>query len=77
LDKYYSYPNIVDVFANARFYLIPRKNCTTKGSKKWKRMLSSFLSDPFAHLKEYFRRNNSESGFSGAIEGKMKMAQWK
>jgi transposase len=23
-----------------------------------------FLSDPFTHLKEYFRRNNSESGFS-------------
>jgi len=64
LDKYYSHPSISETFGDARVYIIPKKNATLKGSWKWKRELFGFVSDPFGHLKEYFRRNNSESGFS-------------
>ena len=51
-------------FGDAKVYLIPKRNVTLRGSKKWKNMLRSFLTGTFAYLKEYFRRNNSESGFS-------------
>ena len=64
LDKYYSHPSISETFGDARVYIIQKKDATLKGSWKWKRELFGFVSDPFGHLKEYFRRNNSESGFS-------------
>jgi transposase len=64
LDRYYSYRSTLDAFGDAKVYLIPKKNVTLRGSKKWKNMLRSFLTGTFAYLKEYFRRNNSESGFS-------------
>jgi transposase len=44
--------------------IFPKKNAKVGGSWKWKRELFHFVSDPFGHLKEYFKRNNSESGFS-------------
>jgi Transposase len=62
LDKYYSYPGISEIFETPD--IIPKKNAKVGGSWKWKRELFYFVSDPLGHLKEYFRRNNSESGFS-------------
>ena len=64
LDRYYSYPGISELFDNSRVYIIPKKNVRVGGSRKWKRELFHFVSDPLGHLKEYFKRNNSESGFS-------------
>jgi len=64
LDMYYSYPGISESFSNARVYIIPKKNSTFKGSQKWKREVTSIVRDTIDHLREYFRRCNSESGFS-------------
>ena len=64
LDKYYSYPGISESFSNARVYIIPKKNSTFKGSQKWKREVTSIVRGTIDHLREYFRRCNSESGFS-------------
>jgi len=64
LDKYYSYPRISDSFSDSRAYIIPKKNTTLKGSQKWKREVTSIVRDTIDHLREYFRRCNSENGFS-------------
>ena len=64
LDKYYSFPSYVDKFGDAKVYVIPRKNATFRGSWKWKRTMENFVSETLSYLEQYYRRNNSESGFS-------------
>lgn len=64
LDKYYSYPSYVDRFGKAKVYVIPKKNATLKGSWKWKDLMEEFVNDTMAYLRQYYLRNNSESGFS-------------
>lgn len=68
LDRYYSKQQYVkqlnENFSNIKIYLIPKKNATIDGSWKWKRMLHKFVNETQEYLNEYFKRNNSESGFS-------------
>lgn len=68
LDRYYSAQKYVKelkkLFGNVNFYLIPKKNATIKGPWEWKRMLARFVKDVKKYLKEYFKRNQCESGFS-------------
>ena len=68
LDRYYSGQNLVKEFSEEnkgiKFYLIPKKNVTVKGSPAWKRMLIDFLENTHKYFEEYFKRNQSESGFS-------------
>jgi len=64
LDKYYSTTSYVDRFKGSTVYVIPRKNSTLRGSWKWKRTMMRFVDDTIDYLKEYYLRNNSESGFS-------------
>lgn len=68
LDKYFS--NQKDVkelnehFRNLKCYFIPKSDATIKGSQAWKQMLKLFIADTRNFLTEYFKRNQSESGFS-------------
>jgi transposase len=68
LDKYYSCQSYVktisDSFENIEFYLIPKSNATIRGSWSWKKMLFSFVNKTIEYLEEYYKRNQSESGFS-------------
>jgi len=64
LDKYYSYPFYVDKFQDPKVYIIPKANCTIKGSQKWKSTLKEFLNDTESYLQEYYRRESSEAAFS-------------
>ena len=68
LDKYYSNQVCVELFqkefGKVKMYLIPKKNATVKGDWEWKRMLHSFVNDTKGFLKEYYKRNHSESGFA-------------
>jgi len=68
LDRYYSGQSYVKLmekkFGDVTVYLIPKKNATVKGSWKWKRMLHKFVNYILKYLSEYFKRNQSESGFS-------------
>jgi transposase len=64
LDKYYSSPTYVDRFGKAKVYVIPKKNATLKGSWKWKDTMEEFVNATMAYLRQYYLRNNSESGFS-------------
>ncbi|MEK6869353.1 MAG: hypothetical protein AABX74_03940 [Nanoarchaeota archaeon] len=67
LDKYYQQGTVKllqEKFGNVKFYIIPKKNATIRGSLEWKNMLKRFIEDTKAFLKEYFQRNQSESGFA-------------
>lgn len=65
LDQYYACQSTAAVFgADTAVYVIPKSNATIKGSYVWKDMLRDLISYPFLFLKEYFRRECSESGFS-------------
>lgn len=68
LDKYYSGQRYVKLlgqkFGNVVVYLIPKKNATVRGPWEWKQMLKRFVRDTPGYLHEYFKRNQSESGFS-------------
>ncbi len=69
LDRYYSAQKYVKKLEEwfgkgVRIYLVPKKNVTIRGTQKWKKMLAYFVNNTKGFLKEYFKRNQSESGFS-------------
>ena len=65
LDQYYSGQSTADLFGkDTLLYVIPKSNATLRGSYVWKDMVRDFMYYPFLFLKEYFRREHSESGFS-------------
>ena len=73
LDKYYSCRVYVDKFSNSKVYVIPKSNATIRGSKNWKKLIQEFIDDTMNFLKEYYQRENSESG----IARDKKMFGWK
>lgn len=68
LDRYYSGQSYVKLlekeFGDVKAYLIPKTNATVNGPWKWKRMMHNFVNDPHGYLREFFKRNQSESGIS-------------
>ena len=64
LDKYYSTQTSVDSFGDTKVYIIPKKNATVKGSLKWKKTVEEYVCNTLAYLEQYYKRQNSESGFS-------------
>ena len=65
LDRYYSGQSILDDFSeNTRIFIIPKKNSRITGPRAWRDMILRFMNDPIAYLREYFKRSNSEAGFS-------------
>jgi transposase len=65
LDQYYAGQSTAAAFdKDTRVYVIPKSNATIKGCSAWKDMIKELISYPFLFLREYFRRELSESGFS-------------
>ena len=64
LDKYFSSPSLVDSLKDTKVYILPKKNASVKGSIKWKRTMEEYVSNTLAYLEQYYKRENSESGFS-------------
>ena len=65
LDRYYTFRSITGRFGRkTAFYILPKKDTTIKGTEKWHNIWRSFMEDSMAFLKEYYRRENSESGFA-------------
>jgi len=66
LDRYYSHQSILAEFEkNTKIYILPKSNTTINGSKKWHDIWKSMMYDTTSYLGEYYKRENSESGFSG------------
>ncbi len=63
LDNYSS-PSGVDRFGSAEVYIIPQSSTTLNGLLKWKHTMKDFVWETMDYLKEYHKRNNSESHFS-------------
>jgi Transposase len=65
LDKYYSESSYVSLFdKDTEVYVMPKKYATLNGSQKWKDTMREFATDTYQYLKEYYKRENSEAGFS-------------
>ena len=65
LGRYCSGQRILDDFSkNTRILIIPKKNSRIRGSRRWRDMILRFMNDTIAYLREYFKRSNSEAGFS-------------
>ena len=65
LDKYFSESSYVSLFdKDTEVYVIPKKDATLNGSQKWKDTMREFVTDTYQYLKEYYKRENSEAGFS-------------
>ena len=63
-DRYYSSPSYMDKLGSTKVYIIPEKNSTLNGSKKWKDTMREFVENTIPYLEEYHQRSNSESGFA-------------
>ena len=44
--------------------MLPKKNSTLNGSQKWKDTMKEFVINTMNYLQEYYKRENSEAGFS-------------
>ncbi len=69
LDRYYALQTYVEFIErlfgkDVLIYVIPKKNATIKGPLKWKKILHDFVNETVGYLGEYYKRNQSESGFS-------------
>lgn len=64
LDRYYSFPSYMDSLGSTMVYIIPEKNSTLNGWKKWKDTMMEFVENTIPYLEEYHQRSNSESGFA-------------
>ncbi len=68
LDRYYSGKNLVKSlnkhFNGIKCYLIPKKRTIVRGCSAWLKMLNEFYTNTNNYFEEYFKRNQSESGFS-------------
>ena len=65
MDKYYSGQSILNDFnENTMIFLIPKSNSRIRGRRNWREIIRRFMDDPMNYLREYFKRNASESGFS-------------
>ena len=64
LDKYHSSPSLVDKLKDTKVYILPKTNASVKGSLKWKKTMEEYVHNTLSYLEEYFKRENSESGFA-------------
>ena len=68
LDRYFSaefYINLLlEQVGNIKFFIVPKSNITNIGLGEWGKMVARFVDDTKLFLKDYFQRNQSESGFS-------------
>ena len=69
LDKYFSCQayakQLDDAFAGINLYLMPKRNATIREPRPWKHLMRNIIMDPIGYLQEYFKRNQSESGYAG------------
>jgi transposase len=73
LDRYYSNPCYVNLFKESKVYVIPKKNVELGNGTPWLKTMERFLDDTLGYLAEYYKRQNSESGFSSD----KKLTGWK
>jgi len=65
LDKHYSLQSTLNFFDEETvLYILPRSNTTINGPPRWQRTFRRMMSDPIGYVREYHKRQLSESGFS-------------
>jgi transposase len=64
MTVYNSSTSYMDRLGDTKVYVIPKKNVTLNGSRKWKHTMKEFVENTMKYLEQYHQRSNSESGFA-------------
>jgi len=64
LDRYYSFPCYTNLFPESKVYIIPRKDAKLGHGNHWYKIMNEFVHNTMNYLEEYYKRNNSESGWA-------------
>lgn len=64
LDRYYSHPCDVNLFPDSKAYIFPRKDAKLGHGIHWYETMKAFVENTMKYLEEYYKRENSESGWS-------------
>jgi transposase len=65
LDRYYTFKSIVGKFGEStKFFILPKKDTRINGKKKWHDIWRTLMENTMVFLKQYYRRESSESGFA-------------
>lgn len=64
LDRYYSFPCYTKLFPESKIYIIPRADAKLGHGNHWYEIMKDFVQNTMNYLEEYFKRNNSESGWA-------------
>ncbi len=65
LDRYYTYQSITGEFDHdTKIYLLPKSNTTINGNIRWHEIWKSLMYNTVEFLRNYYKRESSESGFS-------------
>jgi transposase len=65
LDKYYSYQSTLNTTDDETvLYILPRKGMNINGPSRWRNTFKRLMADPIQYIREYYKRERSESGFS-------------
>ena len=68
LDRYFSgefyVKLLLEQIGDIKFFIVPKINITNMGLGEWGNMVIRFVEDTKLFLKDYFQRNQSESGFA-------------
>ena len=65
IDRYYTFKSITDKFdSDAKVYILPKKDTKINGNSKWHEIWKTLMYDTMAFLKQYYRRESSESGWA-------------
>ena len=65
LDRYYSYQSTLKYFDDKTvLYILPKSNTKINGKSRWRNIFRRMMQDLLQYLTEYYKRENSEGGFS-------------
>jgi transposase len=65
LDKYYSLQSTLNFLPEETvLYILPRRNTTINGPPRWQRIFRRMMRNPTDYVRQYYKRELSESGFS-------------
>ena len=53
-----------DLSQNTRIFIIPKRNSRIRGKRGWRNIIRRFMNNPMTYPREYFKRSDSEEGFS-------------
>ena len=55
---------VIEKIGDIKFFIVPKSNIANIGLGEWGKMVTRFVEETKLFLRDYFQRNQSESGFA-------------